>query len=179
LWDHFSFTGDTTWLRDKAWPILKGSARFVMDFLIGDKNGQLVTAPSYSPENAYYLPGTKTPMQLTYGATMDIQIARELFKVCSQASGILDASQLFADSLQTVMGKLPPTRISKNGTIMEWINDYEEAEPGHRHISHLFGLHPGTQITQETPALFDAAAKTVEHRLANGGGHTAGAGLDH
>jgi len=172
FWDHFSFTCDTAYLRQQAWPVLKGSAQFALDFLIHDKNGKLVTAPSYSPENAYYLPGTKTPMQLTYGATMDIQIIRELFKVCILAGNILGESATFKDSLQTASHKLPPARIGKNGTINEWIEDYEEAEPGHRHISHLFGLHPGTQITPETPELFEAAARTIEHRLANGGGHT-------
>lgn len=172
LWDHFCYTSDSAYLRDQAWPVMKGSARFVLDFLIENKNGQLVTAPSYSPENDYYLPGTKTPMQLTYGATMDIQIARELFEVCTEAANLLGESNLFIDSLRTAMAKLPDTRIGKNGTIMEWIEDYEEASPGHRHISHLFGLHPGTQITAETPSLFEAASKTIEHRLANGGGHT-------
>jgi alpha-L-fucosidase 2 len=172
FWDHFLYTGDTTYLREQAWPILKGSARFVLDFLTEDKKGQLVTSPSYSPENAYYLPGTKTPMQLTYGATMDIQLARELFKVCQAAANLLNESPSFVDSLQSASDRLPPTRIGKNGTIMEWIDDYEEAEPGHRHISQLFGLHPGTQITPESPELFEAAAKTIERRLANGGGHT-------
>jgi alpha-L-fucosidase 2 len=111
-------------------------------------------------------------MQLTYGATMDIQIARELFKVCSVAAVILGDNKSFLDSLLTAMDKLPPTRVGRNGTIMEWIGDYEEAEPGHRHISHLFGLHPGTQITPDSPELFNAAAATIEHRLTHGGGHT-------
>ncbi len=172
FWDHFCYTGDTAYLKETAWPIMKGSALFVLDFLMADKKGQLVTAPSYSPENAYYLPGTKTPMQLTYGATMDIQIAREVFTAFIKASKILHESPAFADSLLQAMAKLPPTRVGQNGTIMEWIEEYEEAEPGHRHISHLFGLHPGTQITPETTELFEAAGKTIEHRLANGGGHT-------
>jgi alpha-L-fucosidase 2 len=172
LWDHFCFINDTSYLRNQIWPVLKRSARFVLDFLIPDDKGQLVTAPSYSPENAYILPGTKTPMQLTYASTIDIQIARELLNACVIASEILKENPSFIDSLHTAMEKLPPTRIGKNGTIMEWIEDYEEVEPGHRHMSHLFGLHPGTQITPETPELFEAAAKTIERRLANGGGHT-------
>jgi alpha-L-fucosidase 2 len=172
FWDHFCYTGDTAYLKETAWPIMKGSALFVLDFLTADKKGQWVTAPSYSPENAYYLPGTKTPMQLTYGATMDIQIAREVFTACIKASKMMHESPAFADSLLKAIAKLPPTRVGKSGTIMEWIEDYEEAEPGHRHISHLFGLHPGTQITPETTELFQAAGKTIEHRLASGGGHT-------
>jgi alpha-L-fucosidase 2 len=172
FWEHFSFTADTAWLRSRAWPVLKGSAQFVLGFLVEDGSGQLVTAPSYSPENAYFLPGTNKPMQLTYGATMDIQIARELFKVCIKAAELVGEHPAFADSLRSAMEKLPPTRIGKDGTIMEWIADYEEAEPGHRHVSHLFGLHPGTQITRETPELFEAARKTIERRLVHGGGHT-------
>lgn len=171
-WDHYCFTGNMTYLRQQAWPIMKGSAQFILDFLIHDTKGQLVTAPSYSPENAYYLPGTKTPMQLTYGATMDIQIAREVLGACAKAATLLGERSSFIDSLNAAAMELPPTRIGKNGTIMEWIEDYEEAEPGHRHISHMFGLHPGTQITPETPELFNAASRTIEHRLANGGGHT-------
>lgn len=172
FWEHFSYTNDTAYLREQAWPILKGSARFVLDFLSEDKKGQLVTSPSYSPENAYFMPGTTNPMQLTYAAAMDIQIARELFMVCCSASEILGEEPPFRDSIRTAMNKLPPTRIGRNGTIMEWIEDYEEAEPGHRHISQLFGLHPGTQITPETPELYKAAASTIERRLAHGGGHT-------
>ncbi|MBN2812924.1 MAG: glycoside hydrolase N-terminal domain-containing protein, partial [Bacteroidales bacterium] len=172
LWDHYNYTLDSAYLANTAWPVMKGSARFVLDFLSPDKKGQLVTSPSYSPENAYFLPGTRTPMQLTYAATMDIQIVRELFMACNAASEILGKDAQLADSLQQAMNKLPPTRIGANGTIMEWIEDYEEAEPGHRHISHLFGLHPGTQITPETPELFEAAAATIERRLAHGGGHT-------
>ncbi len=172
LWDHYTYTLDSAYLANTAWPVMKGSARFVLGFLTPDGQGQLVTSPSYSPENAYFLPGTLTPMQLTYGATMDIQIARELFMACMAAADILDENPLFADSLHKALEKLPPTREGADGTIMEWIADYEEAEPGHRHISHLFGLHPGTQITPETPELFEAAAATIERRLAHGGGHT-------
>jgi len=172
FWDHYLFSNDTSYLRNEAWPIMKGSARFVLSFLIKDGNGQLVTAPSYSPENTYYLPGTKIPMQLTYGSSIDIQIARELFGSCIMAAAILGEKNSFTDSLAVSMSKLPPVKIGKNGTIMEWIDDYEEAEPGHRHMSHLFGLHPGTQITPESPELFKAAARTIEHRLAHGGGHT-------
>lgn len=171
FWDHFQFSGDTAYLKEN-WPLLKGSAQFLMGFLIPDPNGYLVTAPSYSPENTFYLPGTKTRMQLTYGATMDIEIARELLAACIKANNIVGGSSSFADSMQTVMQKLPPLKTGKHGTIMEWIRDYDEVEPGHRHISHLFALHPGTQINESTPDLMNAARKTIERRLANGGGHT-------
>jgi len=172
FWDHYLFTCDTAWLRKTAWPVMQGSARFLLDFLTYDPKGRLVTAPSYSPENAYYLPGTKIPMQLTYGASMDIQIASELLQACLKATAAMNSEKSFADSLRFALDKLPPIQTGTNGTLMEWIEDYEEAEPGHRHISHLFALHPGTQITPQTPGLYAAARKTVERRLNNGGGQT-------
>jgi alpha-L-fucosidase 2 len=103
---------------------------------------------------------------------MDNQIIFEVLTNCQKAAHILNIDTEWADSLQYTMDKLPPVRIASNGTIMEWIREYEEAEPGHRHMSHLFGLHPGTQITPDTPELYAAARKTLEHRLENGGGHT-------
>lgn len=172
FWDHYLYTLDKNYLRNEAWPILKGAAQFVTCYLIPDKNGNLVTAPSYSPENTFYLPDSRTKMQLTYGATMDIQIIRELLNASISAAQILNDDPQFIQTMKDVLVKLPPTKIGKTGTIMEWIKDYEEAEPGHRHISHLFGLHPGTQISAATPELMMAARKTLERRLSNGGGHT-------
>lgn len=172
LWEHFQFTNDTTYLREKAYPVMKGSAEFIQTFLFEDNDGYLVTAPSYSPENSYIDPKSGREFKLTYAPTMDIMIIREVLTSCQKAARILNKDKDFSDSLQKTMDKLPPIRIASNGTIMEWIKEYEELEPGHRHISHLFGLHPGTQITPETPELFEAARKTLERRLANGGGHT-------
>ncbi len=172
LWDHFQFTRDKKFLAEKAYPIMKGSATFILDFLIKDKNGYLATAPSYSPENSFIHPVTAKPTQITYSSTMDIQIITELFHSLIAASKVLNRDKEFAARLQQTLQQLPPVRINKYGGIQEWIEDYAEAEPGHRHISHLFGLHPGTQIHEKTPELFEAAKKTLEHRLANGGGHT-------
>ena len=111
-------------------------------------------------------------MQLTYAPTMDVQIIHELFRSTIQAAGRLGVDGPFRDSLLATLDRLPPVRVGKNGTIMEWIEDYEEAEPGHRHISHLLGLHPGSTITTETPELFEAARRTIDRRLEHGGGHT-------
>jgi alpha-L-fucosidase 2 len=172
LWEHYEFTNDTTFLRARAYPVMKGAADFIRTFLITDKEGYLVTAPTYSPENSYIDPVSGKEFKLTYAPTMDNQIVREVLTNCQKASRILNTDPGWADSLQYTLDKLPPVRIGSNGTIMEWIKEYEEAEPGHRHISHLFGLHPGTQITPETPDLYAAARKTLEHRLENGGGHT-------
>ena len=173
IFEHYSFTKDTQFLKEKAYPILKSSAQFVLDFLVKDKKGQWVTAPSNSPENTYIDPKTGKAQDITYASTMDIQIITELFNNCILSSEILGQDKAFADTLKQVMKELPPVKVSPSlGGIQEWIEDYQEAEPGHRHISHLLGLHPGTQITPSTPELFAAAQKTIALRLSAGGGHT-------
>ncbi|RPI03791.1 MAG: glycoside hydrolase family 95 protein, partial [Ignavibacteriae bacterium] len=172
LWEHFQFTNDTAYLRTKAYPIMKGAAEFIQTFLFKDNEGLLVTAPTYSPENSYIDPSSGKEFKLTYAPTMDIQIIREVLTNCRKAANILNVDCDWASSLQQTMDQLPPVRVGSNGTIMEWIKDYKEFEPGHRHISHLFGLHPGTTISPATPGLFAAARKTLERRLQFGGGHT-------
>ena len=173
LFEHYSFTQDKAYLEEKAYPIMKSSAQFVLDFLVQDSKGQWVTVPSNSPENKYYDPVTGVPQDLTYGSTMDVQIITELFNNCIRSTEILGQDKEFADTLKQVMMNLPPVKVSPSlGGIQEWIEDYEEVEPGHRHMSHLLGLHPGTQITASTPELFAAAEKTISRRLSAGGGHT-------
>ncbi len=172
VWRHFEFTNDTTYLRERAYPIMKGSAEFIQDFLIKDENGYFVTVPSYSPENSYVDPISGKEFKLTYAPTMDIQIITELFNNCQKAATILGVDQQFSEKLHSIIDSLPPVRIGSDGTIMEWIKDYQEFDPGHRHISHLLGLHPGTQISNETPELFEAAKNTLARRLEHGGGHT-------
>ncbi|MFC2137577.1 glycoside hydrolase N-terminal domain-containing protein [Bacteroidota bacterium] len=172
IWRHFEFTCDTNYLREIAYPILKGSAEFIETFVFEDNEGFLVTAPSYSPENSYIDPKSGKEFKLTYAPTMDIQIIKEVLTNTQKAAAILEIDEEFSKRLQNTLDKLPPVRVASNGTIMEWIKEYEEFEPGHRHISHLLGLHPGTQISAETPELFEAAAKTLDKRLAHGGGHT-------
>jgi len=176
-WEHFLFTQDREYLKNEAWPSMKESADFVLGFLIKDKNGQWVTAPSNSPENRYKLPDGGV-YNLTYGATMDIQIVRELLNACIKAGEILGEDKRFLAQMKAVLKDLPPNRVSaRYGIVQEWIEDYEEVEPGHRHMSQLFGLHPGTQITAATPELFVAAKKTIERRqtyAAKGQGSTTG-----
>jgi alpha-L-fucosidase 2 len=173
LYEHYAFTGDVSFLKESAYPIMKGSAEFILDFLIKDKEGQWITAPSNSPENQYILPATGQKFDMTYAATIDIQIITELFNNCINAAGVLGIDQAFSDSLKTVLGGLPPVKVSpKTGGIQEWVEDYDETEPGHRHMSHLLGLYPGTQITPATPELFEAAKRTISRRLEKGGGHT-------
>ena len=158
-WEHFLFTRDLEYLRTEAYPTMKEAADFVLNFIIKDKNGKWVTAPSNSPENRYRLPNGETFM-LTYGATKDIQLIRELFNACIQAGRLLGEDRRYISRLQSVIKDLPPTKVSQRyGIIQEWIEDYEEVEPGHRHMSQLFGLYPGSEITPANKTLFDAAAK--------------------
>lgn len=172
LWRHYSYSLDKNYLEETLWPLLSGSARFILDFLLESPQGYLVTNPSHSPENTWLHPVTGRPVTLTYGATMDIQIAREVLENTIEASSILNIASELRNECRDALASLPPHRIGSDGTIMEWINDYSESEPGHRHMSHLLGLYPLHQITREDPELFRAAAGTIERRLQHGGGHT-------
>jgi alpha-L-fucosidase 2 len=175
-WEHYCFTGDKTFLQNEAWPLMKGAAQFVMDFLVEAPKGtayagKLVTNPSYSPENAFLLPGGERSV-FTYGATMDLQIISQLLTSCVEASEILKTELDFRRECLRTLKRLPPTRISPaTGRILEWAEDYKEVEPHHRHTSHLFALHPGNQITVVgTPKLAEAARKTLEARGDDGTG---------
>ncbi|CAI6077437.1 glycosyl hydrolase family 95 catalytic domain-containing protein [Cohnella sp. JJ-181] len=171
LWEHYAFGGDEAFLA-RAYPTMQEAAQFVLDYLIEGEDGRLVTCPSISPENTYILPGGESGV-LCAGASMDFQIIRALFDACLKSARILGLDDRFGRELSDALLRLPETKIGKHGQIQEWMEDYEEAEPGHRHISHLFGLYPGEQFTPEaTPALAGAARVTLERRLAHGGGHT-------
>ncbi|WP_372631118.1 glycoside hydrolase N-terminal domain-containing protein [Cohnella sp.] len=171
LWGHYRFGQDEGFLR-QAYPIMKEASVFLLDYMVELPGGELVTCPSVSPENEYRLPNGETGV-LCYGPSMDSQIARELFEACISAGELLQSGDDVLDELRRAVGKLPRPRIGRLGQLQEWFEDYEEVEPGHRHISHLFALHPGTQIApEETPELSAAARRTLERRLAHGGGHT-------
>ena len=170
LWMHYEYTQNKDFLTE-VFPIMREAALFFIDFLIEDK-GYLKTCPSVSPENTYILPNG-VQGAVTIGATMDNQILRDLFTQCLKAAEILEIKDELNQEIQDTLRKLPPTQIGVRGNIMEWTEDYDEIEPGHRHISHLYGLHPSSQITMDdTPELAIAARKTLEQRLAHGGGHT-------
>jgi len=172
LWEHYRFTGDRVFLARRAYPAMKEAAEFFLDYLVEDEQGRWVTGPSSSPENTYRLPNGKVG-GLCMGPSMDIQILRDLMGNCLEAAAVLKTDRDFSDRLRGVLSRLPPTRIGRHGQIMEWADDHEEPEPGHRHMSHLFALHPGRGITrQATPELAQAARVTLERRLAHGGGHT-------
>ena len=176
FWEHYAFTGDKVFLAERAFPVMKGAARFIMDFLVEAPAGtayagKLVTNPSHSPENAFFLPNGERSV-FTYGATMDLQIIHNLLTNCIQASRILRVDADFRAECERTLSRIPDTRISPaTGRIMEWAEDYREVEPHHRHTSHLFGLHPASQITVVgTPELAAAARKTLEARGDGGTG---------
>jgi len=171
LWEHYDFGRDINFLK-KAYPIMKEAAEFLLDFLIENDKGQLVTCPSVSPENTFILPNGEKG-NLCAGPSMDSQIITELFNKCIKSAIILGIDGQFKSKLVKALNKLPKPEIGKYGQIQEWSEDYEEAQPGHRHISHLFALFPGSQISiSKTPELAKAARTTLESRLAYGGGHT-------
>lgn len=170
IWRHYSYTHDLA-LLEKTYDILEDAVRFFDDFLETDEDGYLVTNPSVSPENTYRMTNGAQGC-LCIGPTMDNQILRELLDGFIQASRVLGRETELTRNAVSIRARLRPTQIGEDGRLLEWRYPYEEVEPGHRHISHLFGLYPGREITPETPEPFLAARKTLETRLAEGGGHT-------
>ena len=164
LWRHYAFNQDMDYLK-KIYPILKGSAQFYNSTLVEHPDRDwLVTAPSNSPENAFFLPNGKK-VNVAVAPTIDNQIIRSLFQNVIEASQLLDVDKEFRKQLKHRITKLPPNQIAKDGRLMEWIKDYKEPEPTHRHVSHLWGLYPGNEISLEkTPELAQAAKKTLLKR---------------
>lgn len=178
VWEHYTFTGDGALLARMA-PVVEGCVQFLLDFLTEDSSGQyLVTNPSLSPENTFLHGESREKGVFCEGSTMDIEIVRQLFIQFLSMSSELDSelrSQDRISAVESALFKLPPITVSsKTGTIQEWgLNDFEETELGHRHISHLYALHPaGTMTTTSDPKLVEAARKTLSRRLKHGGGHT-------
>ncbi|MBD3185103.1 glycoside hydrolase family 95 protein [Candidatus Poribacteria bacterium] len=173
LWEHYLYTGDAEFLRNRAFPIMKEAAEFFLDFLVEHPDtGYLVSGPSTSPENRFKTPDGETA-SLTMGPTMDHQIIFDLFSNCIEACEILDIETDFMEELKEKRSRLSPMKIGSDGRLQEWPEEFEEPEPGHRHVSHVFGLHPGRQITlRKTPELAAAIRNTIDYRLAHGGGHT-------
>lgn len=172
VWQHYLFTQDKAYLRS-VYPILKEASLFFVDYLIEDpKTGYLVSGPSSSPENKFETPDGKIS-NITMGPTMDMMIIRELFENTIAAATILKQDKKYKKELEYLLPRLSPIRIGSDGRIMEWTEEFKEPEPGHRHISHLYALHPGDLInTSKTPELAAAARKTIDYRLSHGGGHT-------
>ncbi len=173
-WEHYLYTGDLDFLRDRAWPALRGSAEFFLSYLAEDPaTGKLVSGPSSSPENTF-LTQDGQRADTSMGASMDQQVIWDLFTNLIEAAEPL---QLQHDpvvaAVREARARLLGPQVGEDGRLLEWAQPYGEAEPGHRHMSHLYGLHPGRQFTlQRTPELVAAARASLEHRLAHGGGHT-------
>lgn len=174
LWEHWLFGRDEQFLRTRAYPALLEASEFLLDWLVPHpETGLLVSGPAVSPENTFVTPdGAQS--HLVMGPAMDQQIAWDVFTNTLTAAGELGISDPVIGRVRDARERLaPPVRVGPDGRLMEWTDAFEEAEPGHRHISHLYALHPGAQITlRGTPEAAAAARATLEHRLANGGGHT-------
>lgn len=166
LWTQYNYTLDKQFLKDKAYPILKSNAEFLLDYMVvNPNNGYLMTGPSTSPENAFMYKGEE--LSLSMMPTVDRVLVFETLNSCIEISEILGVDKNFRDSLKTTIAKLPPFKIGKNGGVQEWFEDFDEAQPNHRHTSHLLSLYPFSQISPvKTPALAEAARKTMELRLA-------------
>ncbi len=162
LWEHYTFTQDKTWLKSEAYPLLRGSAEFCLNWLVEDKNGKLITSPSTSPENKYINSEGYKGATL-YGATCDLAMIRDCFGQFIEASKILDTDPDLRRNIENALARLHPYQIGKKGNLQEWYYDWEDVEPQHRHQTHLFGLYPGHSITPYvTPDLAAACKKTLE-----------------
>ncbi|MCU0747951.1 MAG: glycoside hydrolase family 95 protein [Akkermansiaceae bacterium] len=169
LWDHYLFSGNKEFLAATGYPLMKGAAEFCSDFLIPNQGGYLVTAPSTSPENTFLYDGKRT--EISIGSTMDMSIIRDLFSNVIAASEILDIDPEFRAKLKEQRAKLLPLQIGSKGQLQEWIEDYEDFDPAHRHVSHLYGLHPASEISPLIDSKFsDACRKTLEMRGDGGTG---------
>lgn len=171
-WEHYSFTEDKQFLERQGYLLLKDAAEFCINYLVQDpSSGKLISGPSISPENSFKTPAGEIST-LVMGPTMDHMIIRQLLQSTLAAAKTLKKDPMLQQKIIKTLAQLAPTQVAPDGRIMEWMQNVEEAEPGHRHISHLFGLYPGNEINRTTPELQRAARKTIDYRLAHGGGHT-------
>ncbi|MBE6724262.1 MAG: glycoside hydrolase family 95 protein [Ruminococcaceae bacterium] len=171
MWEHWLYTGDRDFLLNTAYRYIRKCAEFFIDTLFEGPDGYLHSGPSTSPENAY-LDAEGRRVNLAISPTMDIEIIGGLLDFYAECEDILCLDPVGGRRAREVRAKMPPLQIGKHGQLMEWIKDYDESEPGHRHISHAFGLYPAAQISRNTPELFKAIEVTLNRRLASGGGHT-------
>ncbi|MFB9054648.1 glycoside hydrolase N-terminal domain-containing protein [Formosa undariae] len=174
--EHYRYTGDKQFLEARAYPIIKESCKFLLDWLTTDpRSGKLVSGPSTSPENKFYPPNNTDGkhVNLGMGNAMDQEIIYESFTNLLEAAKDLGIDDEFTKEVELALGKLSMPQIGSDGRLMEWSEEFDEVDAGHRHLSHLYGLYPGSQFnTQDTPYYIDAIYRSINHRLANGGGHT-------
>ena len=171
--EHYRFTGDKEFLSKRAWPILKESAEFFLDYLVEDPRiGKLVSGPSTSPENSFFTPEGKRA-NIDMGTSMDQEIIWDNFTNCLEAAAVLGIEDEFAQKVRDARDRLALPQIGSDGRLMEWTQEFKETEPGHRHVSHLYALHPGRQYNfYDSPEMVTAARKSLDYRLSHGGGHT-------
>ena len=163
LYRHYEYTGDQKFLKGKAWPVMKSAAKFMLGWLVEGPEGYLVTNPSTSPENDFKLKGNA--FQISMATTMDMSIIRDLFNNCIQTLSILNIDHEFKEQLEQMMQRLYPFHIGQYGQLQEWFKDWDDPNDQHRHLSHLFGLYPGSQISpRRTPDLAAAAKKSLLQR---------------
>jgi alpha-L-fucosidase 2 len=171
LWEHYEYSGDVKYLRERAYPLMRDAALFLLRNLFEDGQGHLVSGPSLSPENKYYTADHRK-VSLDVSPTMDVELTTALFRRVMAGAKILKVDEALQAELANALNKLVPLQIGHFGQLQEWRNDYEEVEPGHRHLSHLFAVYPSDEINAATPDLYRAARVSLERRLANGGGGT-------
>jgi alpha-L-fucosidase 2 len=169
-WEHYLFTLDEEFLECRAYPAMKEAAWFLQDWLVEDGNGHLITCPSTSPENAFLTPGGEA-CSIGIGSTMDLSLIQELFSACIEAARRLSTDEGFVVELENVLHRLPPFRTGRHGQLLEYSEDFEETEPGHRHLSHLFSVFPGSLMTtSETPQWIPACRTSLDRRGDEGTG---------
>lgn len=172
LWEHYTFEPKEEFLRDTAYPLMKGAAEFCQDWLIAGPDGRLTTAPSTSPENKFLTPEGEA-CSVSAGSSMDLFLIRELLEHTIRAAELLEVDAEWRRELAGVLERMVQPKIGADGRVQEWSEPFAEAEPGHRHVSHLYGFYPGDAITlRDTPEWAEAVRKTLEARIKNGGGHT-------
>ncbi|WNS42962.1 glycoside hydrolase family 95 protein [Paenibacillus sp. MMS20-IR301] len=172
LWEHYEFTPDAAYLEETAYPLMKGAALFCLDWLVEGPEGYLVTSPSTSPENRF-VTAEGQACCISSGSAMDMSLIAELLQHCLQAARILGVDQDFREELEQTLSRLLPLKIAEDGRLQEWMYDFAESEPGHRHVSHLYSLYPGNRINErDTPELLAAGRLSLQKRIASGGGHT-------
>lgn len=173
LWEHYAFGRDQAYLKDKAYPIMRSAAAFCMDWLIENDEGYLITSPSTSPEHNFVHEGSKHA--ISAATTMDLSLIWDLFTNCIEASELLAIDDAFRSELAAARDRLLPLQVGKHGQLQEWYKDFDDEDQHHRHVSHLFGVYPGRQITEAvTPELFAAARTSLERRGDGGTGWSLG-----
>ena len=174
MWEHWLFTLDKDFLSDTAYGYMRECVLFLIDYLFEASDGTLRSGPSMSPELSFYAdtPEHNIKAYICFSPAMDTEIITACLRNYIACEDILKRDKRLKAKAQETLAKLPPLKVGKHGQLMEWLEDYDETDPGHRHISHAFALYPDNSINKETPELFDAIKKTIDRRLANGGGHT-------